>query len=326
MKRIVNILLIAILSIAVMSAGALAATHSKEEGQESGSQMEFQAGESIKWAKNAKEILDKKIVSPDGKELGTADDIVIGTDGSIEYIVLKASGSEKLEQGEYAIPWDAVKSDAKVDTLVAEIDQMEIEKYTKEKKKQQKQQARLEQPQQQQGMKTAEGEQDQIQQQQQGMKAAEGQQEQQKQGKEIAELEPKRARDVLGKKVMSKNDEELGTADNIYISDEGKALFVIVQSKEDDNKMRPIPADMVHKDPEGDNLKAEVEKEKFAQAPGFEQGKKPELAKSKWEQEIRGYYGDQGQQSGSGQMKKEQEMMKKEQRESKMEEKSSQTQ
>ncbi len=324
MKRMVKLFLLSILSIAVMTTGAMAAGQSSQKTSEMGAQSQGQ------WPNNARQLMDKEIVSPQGEELGSVDDFMIGQDGQIKYVILKSGGFIGIGEDEFTIPWNAIQ-DQKENQLVANISKSEIEKYTKEEKKsaekeaeQQKQMAKSEKSQQEEGMKTAQ----------------QKQQQQQKTGKDVQGMQATRARDLLDKKVMSKNDEELGTADNIYISEEGKAQFVIVNPKEGD-QLRPIPADMVHKDPKADNLIADIDQQTFARAPGFSKQDKPELAKSEWEQKLRGYYGDKGQ-SQSGEMKKHHESkskmekthkkmgqehghMKKE-GESKMEQKSTQTQ
>lgn len=324
MKRMVKGFLFCILSIAVMTSGAMGADQSSQTTSEMGAQSQAQ------WPNNAKQLMDKEIVSPEGEELGSVDDFMIGQDGQIKYVILKSGGFIGIGEDEFTIPWNAIQTQ-KENQLVADISKSEIEKYTKEEKEtaekeaaQRKQTAQSEQSEQEEGMKTAQQKQEQH----------------QETGKEVAGMQATRARDLLDKKVMSKNEEELGTADNIYINEEGKALFVIVSAEEGD-QLRPIPADMVQKDPEGDNLIAEIDQQTFAQAPGFSKQDKPELAKSEWEQKIRGYYGDKAQ-GQSGEMKKhhesktkmekthkkveqEQGEMKKE-AESKMEEKSTQTQ
>ena len=324
MKQMIKLFLLSILSIAVMTTGAMAAGQSSQKTSKMGAQSQGQ------WPNNARQLMDKEIVSPQGEELGSVDDFMIGQDGRIKYVILKSGGFIGIGEDEFTIPWNAIQAQ-KENQLVANISKSEIEKYTKEEKKsaekeaeQQKQMAKSEKSQQEEGMKTAQ----------------QKQQQQQKTGKEVQGMQATRARDLLDKKVMSKDDKELGTADNIYISEEGKAMFVIVNPKEGD-QLRPIPADLVHKNPQKDNLKAEIDQQTFAQAPGFSKQDKPELAKSEWEQKIRGYYGDKGQ-SQSGEMKKhhesktkmekthkkmeqEHEHMKKE-AESKMEQKSTQTQ
>ncbi len=321
MKRMVKRFLLSILSIAVITSGAMAADQASQTTSEMGAQSQAQ------WPNNAKQLMDKEIVSPEGEELGSVDDFMIGEDGQIKYVILKSGGFIGIGEDEFTIPWNAIQTQ-KENQLVANITKSEIEKYTEEEKKsaekeaaRQKQTAQSEKSQQEEEMKTA-------------------QQKQQETGKEVAGMQATRARDLLDKKVMSQNDEELGTADNIYISEEGEALFVIVNPKEGD-QLRPIPADMVHKDPQGDNLKAEIDQQTFAQGPGFSKQDKPELAKSEWEQKIRGYYGDKAERQ-SGEMKKhhesktkmdktqkkmehEHEQMKKES-DSKMEQKSTQSQ
>lgn len=84
----------------------------------------------FQWARKSSDILDKKIESQDGKEIGKVEDLVIGPDGKIEYLILGAGGFAGIGTDKFSVPWDKVRAGDKVDTLVADLPQDKLQKFS----------------------------------------------------------------------------------------------------------------------------------------------------------------------------------------------------
>src|SRR5512138_405479 len=101
--------------------GSVALAQQQQTGQDQ-DQGKFQ------WARKSSDILDKKIESQDGKDIGKVKDLVIGPDGKIEYLILGAGGFAGIGTDEYSVPWDKVRAGEKVDTLVADLPQDQLQR------------------------------------------------------------------------------------------------------------------------------------------------------------------------------------------------------
>jgi sporulation protein YlmC with PRC-barrel domain len=118
MKKTALVLVLVLL----LFGGSLASAQQQAgQGQDAG---KFQ------WARKSSDILDKKIESQDGKEIGTVEDLVIGPDGKIEYLILGAGGFAGIGTDKFSVPWDKVRAGDKVDTLVADLPQDKLQKFT----------------------------------------------------------------------------------------------------------------------------------------------------------------------------------------------------
>ncbi|RJR34329.1 MAG: PRC-barrel domain containing protein [Desulfobacteraceae bacterium] len=231
-------------------------------------QQKSQSGQQLQWAQKSSDVLDKKIFSSDGKELGTAEDLIIGKDGKIEYIILSAGGFLGMGDDKVAIPWDKVKATPNVDRLTAEVSQSEVQRYAEAGKKSEDK------------GKTAES----------GRNGSQTQ---------FARLDSESANDFMDKKVIGSNGEELGKVTDLFSGEGGKPMYVVVQ--DDSEKLHPVPAQLVWTNPEDGNLKADIDKQAFQNSPGFDES---QLAQQRqWEPQVRGYYekGLQGGQTGTRQ-------------------------
>ncbi|MCK9275084.1 MAG: PRC-barrel domain-containing protein [Syntrophales bacterium] len=97
------------------------------------------------------------------------------------------------------------------------------------------------------------------------------------------------AKNLLNQKLIGKNDEELGTAESYYLSDDNQTILYVIVADEENN-MHPIPAGMVQPDMEQNRLTAQIDRNTFAQSPRFKEGENPQLDEDQWSQEIRSYY------------------------------------
>ena len=230
----------------------------QQQGTAAGGQSE---GSKLQWARKSSDIVDKKIESLDGKELGKVEDLVIGPDGRIQYLILGTGGFAGIGKDKYAVPWDKVRAGDKVDTLVADLPQAEIRKFTEGEKKASRDTA-----------------QDQA---QQG-------------GQRAASVEQWK-----DKKVVAQNGDELGTVKNIYSDQNNQAKYLIVQAPS--GKLHPVPPDMLQPSPgDQSKLQARFDRQTLDNAPEFDR-QQANQSRDQWEQSVRGYYDSAGKGQGKQQ-------------------------
>jgi hypothetical protein len=123
-----------------------------------------------------------------------------------------------------------------------------------------------------------------------------GQQGRQAQDLSVAQADASQAQKCMNSKVMSNNNQELGTINDIIASEEGKVSYVMIKSQND--AIHPVPAEMLRADSQGKQLRAGFDKEYFQQSPGFSANQQQQMARGDWEQEVRGYY-QQAKEGGS---------------------------
>jgi sporulation protein YlmC with PRC-barrel domain len=105
---------------------------SQQGPQEQGYQ---ESGGQLQWSQKSSDILNKKIISIDGKELGTAEDLVIGKDGKIEYVILSIGGFLGIGGEKVAVPWDKIRPTPNINQLLADVSQSEIQRHSGENRK-----------------------------------------------------------------------------------------------------------------------------------------------------------------------------------------------
>ncbi len=77
-----------------------------------------------------------------------------------------------------------------------------------------------------------------------------------------------------------------------YLSEDRNSVeYAIVQGDQD--KLHPVPAEMVRVNQSQNELMAEIDKQTFQESPSFNQDEKPQLEQQQWSQDIRGYYPQQ---------------------------------
>lgn len=242
------------------------------EGLTKQEQQPAQSGQGqLQWAQKSSDVLDKKIISKDGKELGTAEDLIIGKDGKIEYVILSTGGLLGIGGEKVAVPWDKIKSTPNVDQLRAEVNQSEVQKYTEGKKDS--------------GDKGV------------SQKAAEG--DRKESAMPLAQLDSEQAREFLDRKIVGKDGEELGQVTDLFTSQEGRPMYVVVQDESD--KLHPLPAQIVQANQKDKSLSADLDKQAFQNSPSFDEAQI--TRQQQWEPKVRGYFqsGLQGGQPGGQQ-------------------------
>ena len=241
------------------------------QGQSKQEQQASQSGQQLHWAQKSSDILDKKVMSKDGKELGKAEDLIIGEDGKIEYVILSSGGLLGIGGEKVAVPWDKIKSTPNVDQLRAEVNQSEVQKYTEGKKDSGEKGG---------SQKTAEGD-------------------RKESAMPLAQLDSEQAREFLDQKIVGKDGEELGKVTDLFTSQEGRPMYVVVQDESD--KLHPLPAQLVQANQKDKSLSADLDKQAFQNSPSFDEAQI--TRQQQWEPKVRGYFqsGLQGGQPGGQQ-------------------------
>ena len=103
-------------------------------------------------------------------------------------------------------------------------------------------------------------------------------------------MDPAKADQLMGRKIVGKNGQELGTLKEKHLSQDGQSVqYLIVQGE--DNKMHPVPAALVNADQKGQQVTAQIDKETFQKSPNFSPEQKPQLDQQQWSRQINSYYG-----------------------------------
>ncbi len=228
-------------------------------------------GQQLQWAQKASDIFDKKIISSDGKEIGTAKDLVIGKDGKIEYVILSTGGVFGIGSDKIAISWDKFRSTGNINQLVADVTQSDIERYAGKK---------------------MEGE--------KGSSQIAKKDSQKKESMTLANVDAENARQFMGQKVVGKKNEELGKVKDLLTKEDNKPMYVVIQ--DESQRLHPVPAQLVRTSPNGQKiLSADLDKQAFLSSPSFDQPQLPD--QQQWEPSVRGYFqgGEQGGRSGQQQ-------------------------
>ncbi|MFA6217980.1 MAG: PRC-barrel domain-containing protein [Candidatus Omnitrophota bacterium] len=82
----------------------------------------------LEHADRVSKILGKKVISQKGEDLGKIEDIVLSKDGCLDYIVLAPGGLLGTGDRLIPIPWKSVKTGAQADTIIVDIDKVQLEK------------------------------------------------------------------------------------------------------------------------------------------------------------------------------------------------------
>lgn len=233
-----------------------------QQGQSAMGQQESQSGQQLQWAQKSSDVLDKKIMSSDGKDLGKAKDLVIGKNGKIEYVIIASGGVLGIGSEHIAVPWDKIRSTGNVDELMADVSQSEIQHLSGEKREQ----------------KAG------------STKTAGTDKGQQEQSMTFSSLNSERAKEFMGHKVVGKNSDELGKVKDLLTTQDGNPVYVVIQDER--QKLHPVPARLVRTDPQDKkSLSVDLDKQAFMSSPSFDQS---QLAQhQQWEPTVRSYYQQQ---------------------------------
>jgi sporulation protein YlmC with PRC-barrel domain len=79
-------------------------------------------------ADRVSKILGKKVISQKGEDLGKIEDLVLSKDGYLDFMVLAPGGLLGTGDRLIPIPWKAVTTGAKADTIIINMDKSQLEK------------------------------------------------------------------------------------------------------------------------------------------------------------------------------------------------------
>ena len=108
-----------------------------------------------------------------------------------------------------------------------------------------------------------------------------------------SQVAPDQTSNWQGKKLMSKNGEELGTVQDVKTA-KGKVNYIMVKGQS--NTIHPVPADQVSV--QNQQLQASFDKQTFSQSPGIKANAQGN--EQQWGQQVRSYYSNQSQQQQQG--------------------------
>ncbi len=243
-----------------------------KSAQDQGTQdaLSSQPGQQLRWAQKSSDILDKKIISRDGKELGTAKDLVIGRDVKIEYVILSVGGFLGIGGERVAVPWDKIRATPNVDQLLADVSPSEIQMHFAGKEKSEEADK--------------------------GGSRKMAQVERKESPVPLARLDSERAKEFMNQTMVGRNGEALGRVTDLFSSRDGRPLYVVVEAES--KRLHPVPAQLVQADPEEKKLSADFDRQAFQNSPSFDEA---QISGQQWEPEVRGYYQSDFQSGRSGQ-------------------------
>jgi hypothetical protein len=102
-----------------------------------------------------------------------------------------------------------------------------------------------------------------------------------------------KAGEVVGKSLKDQQGQELGKIEALVVGEDQRASYVIISG--DDQKMYPIPTNVIQRGQQEGEFQASISKDQLQQAPSFEQDKWPNITQEEWQEKVHGYYDQQPQ-------------------------------
>lgn len=103
-----------------------------------------------------------------------------------------------------------------------------------------------------------------------------------------------KSEDIIGKKVLSNNDEKIGKIEEIVLDkSSGQVRYVVLSCGGFlglGENLYAIPWKSISYDPEEEGFKLMIDSEKLKSAPNFEKSNWPNFADPSFEQRINSYY------------------------------------
>jgi sporulation protein YlmC with PRC-barrel domain len=99
-------------------------TYAAAEGMKKGSMHESSATENHDMTSGtlrATEVKGATVDNKSGERLGSVEDLVIGRDGRVEYLILSSTAVPSASNKLFAIPWEAVKPGRTAETFTVDI-------------------------------------------------------------------------------------------------------------------------------------------------------------------------------------------------------------
>lgn len=113
---------------------------------------------------------------------------------------------------------------------------------------------------------------------------------QQREQPRTAGMDAAEAEQLVGRDLVSSDGERLGSIEDAKLSQDGNTVeFLIVQG--DQNKMHPVPAELVQAEEGQQELTASIDKQTFDSSPSFGPDEGQRLAEQQFSQEIESHYG-----------------------------------
>jgi sporulation protein YlmC with PRC-barrel domain len=116
-----------------------------------------------------------------------------------------------------------------------------------------------------------------------------------------------RGTELIGKDVLSRSREDLGTVDDIVIGKDGRANFLIISHggvMGVGDSLIPVPFSAFNQQAASsdDNVILNVDKQELKDAPSFASNEWPDFSDSAYEQKVHGYFGSSPSRESEGMM------------------------
>ena len=111
--------MVVLVFLALFAVQAFAAGEGMKMGSKHEARVEGQSLATNAW--KATDINGAAVNNTKGEKLGTVEDLVIGNDGRVEYLILSSGGFLDIGDKLIPIPWEAVKPGREADTFTVDI-------------------------------------------------------------------------------------------------------------------------------------------------------------------------------------------------------------
>lgn len=225
------------------------------------------------------DIKGRNIQDQQGKQMGTIEEVLVGPDGKIQSVVVEKGGFLGFGGETNRIPWDALREGQEGNYIYIQgSEQAQAATQQEPGAGKQQQQAETQAMQDQQEVSQATGQQDTA------------QQDRQDTGLAAAGMEAAKADQLMGRTIVGKNGNELGTVQDKHLAQDGKTVEYLI-IKASDDKMHPLPAGLVKPEEGKQKLMADIDQEMFQNSPSFSPEEQPKLGQQQWSRQIQDYYG-----------------------------------
>lgn len=103
-----------------------------------------------------------------------------------------------------------------------------------------------------------------------------------------------RADELIGKSVMNNQGENLGTVNDLVIRPDGRVLYAVISRggvMGIGERLIPVPFTFVSPSAEEGEVRVDVARERFENAPSFSRNEWPEMIDPQQQEQVYGYYG-----------------------------------
>ncbi|RJP26810.1 MAG: PRC-barrel domain containing protein [Candidatus Abyssobacteria bacterium SURF_5] len=220
------------------------------------------------------DLIGQRVVSQQGQNLGTVEDLVLSENGQIRYIILSRSMIQGFEDKVAAIPWNAAQPSIQPNALMVNISQSKLNSAPHFS---QNQLSNLESPQMQHRINSYYGV---------------GSMREMRGGGMMTGM---RANALIGELMTNTQGQQLGVVKDLFTNEMGCIKYVILSPAEEmemGNRLVAIPFNVVQSDIERETLTADISQSKLRDAPTFtSQNWRDYINNPQFDQRVHSYFG-----------------------------------